>query len=71
MPIIVLAIVLIICYVPPILYSRYGFMKWWFHGVLNWHEPDESPDWFDGCTIHARCKHCGKKICQDSQGNWY
>jgi len=55
------------------LYRKFGFLKIVYHDLLGWHEPDESPnDYdFDGCSFHATCKHCGKDIMQDSQGNWF
>lgn len=53
------------------LYFRFGFLKTYYHGMLGWHIPDDSPQYFDGCSQHARCKHCGKDIMQDSQGNWF
>lgn len=55
------------------LYFTFGFMKSYYHGLLGWHMPDYdySHEWFDGCSLHARCKHCGKSIMQDSQGNWF
>lgn len=43
----------------------------WADKWLHWHEPDCSPKSFDGCSIHSICKHCRKKIMQDSQGNWF
>ena len=42
-----------------------------FHKTLGWHFPDDSPQKFDGANIHARCRFCGKRIMQDSQGNWF
>ena len=48
------------------------FFKRFYHDVLGWHIPDDSADQgFDGCSFHAKCKHCGKDIMQDSQGNWF
>ena len=42
-----------------------------FHNVMEWHLPDDKPQEFNGCNIHAHCRFCGKRIMQDSQGNWY
>lgn len=53
------------------LYFRFGFLKIYYHDFLGWHTPDDSPQYSDGCSQHARCKHCGKDIMQDSQGNWF
>jgi hypothetical protein len=53
------------------LYFKFGLFKFWYHDFLEWHTPDDSPMRFDGCSVHARCKHCGREIMQDSQGNWF
>lgn len=53
------------------LYSRFGLFKFYYHDVLEWHRPDNSPKSFDGLSVHAKCKYCGKDIMQDSQGNWF
>ena len=42
-----------------------------FHKTLGWHFPDDNPKAFDGLSVHARCRFCGKEIMQDSQGNWF
>ena len=65
------AVFLVLFYGPPILYFKKDWFVWWFHDVLGWHRPDDSPQWSDGCSEHSRCKHCGKEIMQDSQGNWF
>lgn len=54
-----------------ILYKKFGFFKFFYHDLLGWHEPDDSPQHHDGCSQHATCKYCGKDIMQDSQGNWF
>lgn len=42
------------------------------HDIMLWHEPDRDNGYeFDGCSLHAKCKWCGKDIMQDSQGNWF
>ena len=53
------------------LYFKFGFLKILYHDLLGWHTPDDSPQSFDGCSQHATCRHCGKDIMQDSQGNWF
>lgn len=45
-------------------------MTWFYHGLLGWHKPDGKMS-FDGANICSRCRFCGKKIMQDSQGNWF
>lgn len=53
-------------------YFKYGFCKWFYHDIMNWHRPKESEEnSFDGCSEHNHCKFCGKEIMQDSQGNWF
>lgn len=54
-----------------VLYFKFGFLKCWYHDILGWHTPNDSPHYFDGCSEHATCKYCGKDIKQDSQGNWF
>ena len=44
---------------------------WLFHDIMGWHEPDDSSYYFDGCSVHSRCRYCKKEIMQDSQGNWF
>lgn len=53
------------------LYFVFGWLKFFYHDFLEWHRPDDSPERFDGLSVHCRCKHCGKDIMQDSQGNWF
>ena len=53
------------------LYFKFGFLKCYYHDLLGWHTPDNSPHYHDGLSEHAKCKHCGKDIMQDSQGNWF
>lgn len=53
------------------LYCKFGFLKSYYHDILGWHRPDDSPQQSDGCSIHSKCKYCGKDIMQDSQGNWF
>ena len=68
----ILFITLLMTYVFPFLYFKWGIGKWFFHNVLGWHSPKNDNDvWCDGCSFHCKCKHCGKDIMQDSQGNWF
>ena len=62
---------LVWAYVGAGLYFVFGFFKFFYHDFLGWHTPDDSPQWSDGCSEHAICKHCGKDIMRDSQGNWF
>lgn len=54
-----------------ILYFKFNLFKFYYHDILGWHRPDASPKRFDGLSEHSVCKHCGKDIMQDSQGNWF
>lgn len=36
---------------------------------LDWHTP--GPVDSDGLTLVSHCVRCGKRIGQDSQGNWF
>lgn len=53
------------------LYFRFGFLKCYYHDLLGWHTPMHDIHWWDGCSNQSKCKHCGKDILQDSQGNWF
>lgn len=54
-----------------VIYLTTGFGRRFYHDILGWHQPDNGPQSFDGCSVHATCKYCGKEIMQDSQGNWF
>jgi hypothetical protein len=63
-------LVLILLFSP--FYFKFGLNKWFYHNIMGWHQPkDDENITFDGCSIHCVCKHCGKEIMQDSQGNWF
>ena len=51
-------------------YFLKGWFKWFYHDILQWHVPVDKQA-FDGQSFESTCKHCGKKILQDSQGNWF
>lgn len=51
-------------------YSRKGWNKKFFHDTMGWHEPTKNIT-FNGINYCSHCKHCGKWIMQDSQGNWF
>lgn len=70
--ILLVILVLVLIWVPEIVYLLTGHPKFIYHDILGWHEPDKNAKiWSDGCSSHCRCKHCGKEIMQDSQGNWF
>ena len=52
-------------------YSITDFGKRFYHDILGWHKPNNADMRFDGCSLHSKCKFCGKDIMQDSQGNWF
>ena len=69
---IVVLVVLIIYLIMGILYFLFGWFKKIFHDTLLWHIPKETDiESFDGVNYYSTCKYCGKKIIQDSQGNWF
>ena len=53
--------------------TRFRPCKFWCHDVLGWCEPSKDSIELDefGFQYTATCKHCGRKIIQDSQGNWF
>ena len=67
----VIFVILIIFMITSAIYLKTGLFKIFYHDVLVWHQPDNSPQWSDGCSTHAKCKWCGENITQDSQGNWF
>lgn len=46
-------------------------MRLWADKHLGWHRPTPGVLGFDGCSVNSLCRLCGKKIMQDSQGNWF
>lgn len=58
-------------YLSMIMYLKFGWFHKLYHDILKCHMPDDSKQTFDGCSMHATCKYCGKDIMQDSQGNWF
>lgn len=37
--------------------------------ILDWHSPSNITS--DEVNSHSYCKHCGRRILQDGQGNWF
>lgn len=55
-----------------LIYHKWGIGKWLYHNIFGWHQPKENEYvMFDGCSYYCKCKHCGKYIMRDSQGNWF
>lgn len=42
----------------------------WACRRLHWHD-GAWPVSFDGASLHATCRWCGKAVMLDSQGNWF
>lgn len=38
--------------------------------VMGWHKPSDNIT-SDGVNFISTCRYCGKRILQDSQGNWF
>jgi len=66
----IIVIVIAVWWISAILYLATGMGKWFYHDILEWHQPNNK-EGFDGCSYHSICKYCGKEIMQDSQGNWF
>ena len=47
-------------------YKMRGFMC----DTMDWHSPAKHIG-FDGCSFTSTCRHCNRRILQDSQGNWF
>ncbi len=67
---ILLIILLSSMWITGVIYILTGFGKWFYHDILEWHKPSEEST-FDGCSFNSTCRYCGKRIIQDSQGNWF
>lgn len=39
--------------------------------IFGWHEPSDCIDIEHGINVTSKCKHCGKRITLDNQGNWF
>ena len=52
------------------IYESTGFGKWFFDRILGWHKPVDKVERCGPLNI-STCKYCGKRITQDSQGNWF
>lgn len=66
-----LIVLAVLFYATAGLYLWKGFCRTFYHDILGWHQPDNSPTTSDGLSSHATCKWCHKDIMQDSQGNWF
>ena len=66
----VLIIVAVVWLIGGLVYLETGFGKRIYHDKMGWHLPTEEKK-YDGCSYISVCKYCGKRIMQDSQGNWF
>lgn len=55
----------------PLWYRRFKWSHRFFHNVLHWHDGEGSGHGFDGASCTSVCSYCGKRVLQDSQGNWF
>lgn len=53
-----------------IFYFKKDWFKKFYHDILGWHFPDDTLS-FNGCSFCSTCKHCGKRIMMDGQGDWF
>ena len=68
----ILVALIVLFFVCSVFYLCLGWFKLFYHDALDWHEPaKDTEQFYNGCNIHTTCKHCGKDIIQDSQGNWF
>ena len=44
--------------------------RWFCEHLGHWHLAPIVQG-FDGCSCNGTCPRCGKKVMQDSQGNWF
>ena len=67
----VIGIPLSILLIGGFLNQLFGWFDFFFHDILHWNDGKGSTVGFDGCSLTATCSKCGKKVLQDSQGNWF
>lgn len=63
-------LVLLLFYGTAFMYSKRGWFSKFYHDLLGWHQPTNELE-LHGINLCSVCKFCGKKIIQDSQGNWF
>ena len=49
---------------------KLNLFRWFLCKVLDMHTPSYTIK-HDGASYVSRCKYCGKRIMQDSKGNWF
>jgi len=64
-PFALLTLALIVHVILPDKYKRWGCR------YLGWHNGRGAAVGFDGCSATSTCSVCGKRVLQDSQGNWF
>ena len=66
----VLAIVMLVSLVLVLTAIFNNKLPVWFCHKMGWHLAPKKMG-FDGCSFTGECPRCGKKVLQDSQGNWF
>lgn len=68
----ILAWLLIIISVCGFIYNTSGHFKKFYHDVLGWHHPaNNAIVKIHGPIVESYCEICGKRIIQDSHGDWF
>ena len=63
--------ILLVCYLAFLLLTILNrFLPRWFCDKLGWHLAPREVG-FDGANVKGICPRCGKRVMQDSQGNWF
>jgi hypothetical protein len=68
--IVFLIILLVLCIIMLILTVINNWLPKWFCEKMGWHIAPTIQG-FDGCSFNGNCPRCGKRVLQDSQGNWF
>lgn len=48
----------------------YNAMTWFFHDIFGWYKPNHQI-WSNSLSNISHCRFCGKRIMQDSYGDWF
>ena len=60
-----------LCLIGGLLNIYFDYFDFFYHDILRWHNGKGGKIGFDGCSFTSTCSKCGKKVLQDSQGNWF
>lgn len=61
-------VIVLVIFILLALFNKY--LPRWFCDYLGWHLAPRAT-WSDGCSFTGICPRCGKKLLQDSMGNWF